>query len=48
MALQKIDCDVLTAPDSDLRIVMYTVAPGSDAASRLELLRVNGTQTLTS
>lgn len=43
----KIDCDVLTAPGTDLRIVMYTVAPDSEDASKLVLLRVNGTQTRT-
>ncbi len=43
-----IDCDVLTVPATDLRIVMYTVAPDSEDASRLALLRVSGTQALTS
>jgi hypothetical protein len=42
-----IDCDVLTAPGTDLRIVMYTVTPDSEDASKLELLRVHGTQALT-
>lgn len=39
-----IDCDVLTVPGSDLRIVVYTVVPGSEDASRLDLLRVAGLQ----
>ncbi|MBW4041353.1 MAG: helix-turn-helix transcriptional regulator [Acidobacteria bacterium] len=39
-----IDCDVLTAPGSDLRIVVYTAVPGSQDASRLDLLRVTGLQ----
>ena len=39
-----IDCDVLTAPGSDLRIVVYTATPGSEDASRLDLLRVAGLQ----
>lgn len=43
----EIDCDVLTAPGTDLRIVVYTVAPGTTDASRLELLKVTGMQTLT-
>ncbi len=43
-----IDCDVLTAPGSDLRIVMYTVAPHSDDACKMDLLRVSGIQALTS
>jgi hypothetical protein len=38
---------VLTVPGTDLRIVMYTAAPGSADASRLELLQVSGTQALT-
>ncbi|MGD8194317.1 helix-turn-helix transcriptional regulator [Herbiconiux sp. P18] len=41
-----VDCDVLTAPGSDLRIVVYTVAPDSPDAARLDLLRVTGLQTL--
>jgi hypothetical protein len=41
-----LDCDVLTAPGCDLRIVAYTAAPGSDAADRLGFLKVIGTQTL--
>lgn len=44
----EIDCDVLTAPGTDLRIVVYTVASGSANASKLELLKVAGTQALTS
>lgn len=43
-----VDCDVLTAPGTDLRIVLYTVAPGSEDSSKLDLLRVSGTQTLLS
>jgi hypothetical protein len=31
---------------SDLRIVAYTAAPGSEAASKLRLLAVVGTQEL--
>jgi transcriptional regulator with XRE-family HTH domain len=44
----ELDCDVLTAPGTDLRIVMYTATPGSPDASKLDLLRVSGTQALTS
>ncbi len=40
------DCDVLTAPGTDLRIVLYTATPNSEDASRLGLLRVHGTQAL--
>ncbi|MEX2981020.1 helix-turn-helix transcriptional regulator [Streptomyces sp. C36] len=41
------DCDVLTAPGSDLRIVACTATPGSDTAGRLRLLNVIGTQAMT-
>ncbi|MGW5658798.1 helix-turn-helix transcriptional regulator [Streptomyces sp. NPDC003758] len=41
-----VDCDVLVAPGSDLRIVAYTAAPGSDAADRLRLLNVTGTRAM--
>jgi transcriptional regulator with XRE-family HTH domain len=34
------DCDVLTVPGSDLRLVVYTVEPGSADAEKLEFLRV--------
>lgn len=39
-----VDCDVLTAPDNDLRIVVYTAPPGSPDADKLDLLRVTGVQ----
>ncbi|GAA5229986.1 helix-turn-helix transcriptional regulator [Arthrobacter cryoconiti] len=42
-----VDCDVLLAPGSDLRIVVYTVAPNSADEAKLDLLRVTGLQTLT-
>ncbi|MCM6763644.1 helix-turn-helix transcriptional regulator [Rathayibacter sp. ZW T2_19] len=41
-----IDCDVLSVPGSDLRIVVYTAAPGSSDEARLDLLRVTGLQEL--
>ena len=41
-----LDCDVLSVPGSDLRIVVYTAVPGSEDASKLELLRVTGLQSL--
>ena len=41
-----LDCDVLTVPGSDLRVVAYTAAPGSEAADRLKLLAVIGTQAM--
>jgi hypothetical protein len=39
-----VDCDILTAPDSDLRLVIYTARPGSEDAGKLDLLRVAGLQ----
>jgi transcriptional regulator with XRE-family HTH domain len=41
-----LDCDVLTVRGSDLRIVAYTAPPGSDAACKLRLLAVIGTQSM--
>jgi transcriptional regulator with XRE-family HTH domain len=41
-----LDCDVLTAPGSDLRIVAFTAAPGSAAAGRLKLLNILGTHAM--
>ncbi|MEU3374384.1 helix-turn-helix domain-containing protein [Streptomyces sp. NPDC006711] len=34
------DCDVLTVPGSDIRLVVYTVAAGSADAEKLEFLQV--------
>jgi transcriptional regulator with XRE-family HTH domain len=42
-----LDCDVLTVPGSDLRIVVYTAAAGSDDAEKLRLLSVVGLQSIT-
>ncbi|MEU4159708.1 helix-turn-helix transcriptional regulator [Actinoplanes sp. NPDC026670] len=41
-----VDCDVLTAPGSDVRVVAYSAPVGSDAADRLKLLTVIGTQSM--
>jgi transcriptional regulator with XRE-family HTH domain len=38
--LIQVDCDVLTVPGADLRIVTYTTAAGSEDATKLDLLRV--------
>jgi hypothetical protein len=48
VGLVTVDCDVLTVHGSDLRIVAYTAAAGSEAAEKLRLLSVIGTQALTS
>lgn len=37
-----VDCDVLTDSDTDLKIVIYTVVPGSDDESKLALALVAG------
>jgi len=39
-----LDCDFLTVRDSDLRLVVYTAAPGSKTAQQLELLATIGLQ----
>lgn len=41
-----VDCDVLSVPESDLRIVVYTAAPGSEDAARLDLLRMTALHAL--
>jgi transcriptional regulator with XRE-family HTH domain len=41
-----LDCDILTVPGSDLRIVVYTAPPNSEAAEKLKLLSVLGLQSL--
>ena len=39
-----LDCDFLTVRDSDLRVLVYTAAPGSEAAEQLRLLATIGLQ----
>ena len=46
VGLVTVDCDVLTVEGSDLRIIAYTAPPGSEAAEKLRLLSVIGTQVL--
>lgn len=46
VGLVTFDCDVLTVAGADLRIVVYTAAPGTADAEALALLRVLGTQAL--
>jgi transcriptional regulator with XRE-family HTH domain len=41
-----VDCDVLTMPAVDLRLVAFTATPGSADADKLRLLAVLGTQDL--
>lgn len=42
-----LDCDILAALGTDLRIMAFTVAEGSETAERLRLLEVVGVQVLT-
>ncbi|TWD79940.1 helix-turn-helix protein [Kribbella amoyensis] len=42
-----LDCDILTAPGNDLRLVVYTAPPNTEAAEKLKLLSVVGLQSLT-
>jgi transcriptional regulator with XRE-family HTH domain len=46
VGLVTVDCDVLTVDGSDLRIIAYTAPAGSEAAEKLRLLSVIGTQVL--
>ena len=41
-----VDCDVLATQRSDLRVVVFTPQPDSDARGRLDLLAALGTQTI--
>jgi len=43
-----LDCDVLTAIGTDLRIVAYTAEPGTEDASRFDLIRTLGLAEVTS
>ena len=42
----EVDCDVFTVAGSDLRIVAYTAATGSEAAAKLDFLRVSAVTAL--
>ncbi|HKE70772.1 MAG TPA: transcriptional regulator, partial [Nocardioidaceae bacterium] len=43
-----LDCDVLTVPENDLRVVVYSAEPGTAGAEKLELIRVTGLQDFSS
>ena len=43
----ELDCDVMSVHGADLRIIIFTAAPESEAASKLQLLTVLGTETMT-
>jgi transcriptional regulator with XRE-family HTH domain len=42
-----LDCDVLTVPDSDVKIILYTAATGSRDSERLDFLRVSAVHSVT-
>jgi transcriptional regulator with XRE-family HTH domain len=44
----ELDCDSLHLPDADQRLIVYSAAPGTPAAEALAVLRVLGTQDLSS
>ena len=39
-----VDCDVLSDTGTDLKVVIYTAAPGSEDATKLDLARVAGAE----
>lgn len=43
----ELDCDVLSVHGAELRVVVYSAAPGSEAADKLRLLAVLGTEDMT-
>ena len=48
LGLITLDCDNLQLPDAEQRVITYAAEPGSPAAEALALLKVVGTQDLTS
>ncbi|HEX5087464.1 MAG TPA: helix-turn-helix transcriptional regulator [Nocardioides sp.] len=48
LGVLRLECDTLHVPDADQSLIVYSAAPGSSEADALELLRVVGTQDLTS
>jgi hypothetical protein len=46
VGLLTLDCDLLRVEGSDLRILVYSAEPGTEAAEKLALLAVLGTQSL--
>lgn len=42
----ELDCDVMLIPDVDQTVLVYSAAPGTRGAKALELLRVIGSQQL--
>lgn len=46
VGLITLDCDTLRVENNDLHIIVYSAEPGTEAAEKLELLSVVGTQSL--
>ncbi|TQJ91738.1 helix-turn-helix transcriptional regulator [Streptomyces sp. SLBN-31] len=46
VGLLTLDCDLLRVEENDLHILVYSAEPGTEAAQKLELLSVLGTQNL--
>ncbi|MGY6020031.1 helix-turn-helix transcriptional regulator [Streptomyces spinosirectus] len=46
VGLVTLDCDLLRVEENDLHILVYSAEPGTEAAERLELISVLGTQSL--
>ncbi|MGW2520617.1 helix-turn-helix transcriptional regulator [Streptomyces sp. NPDC001617] len=46
VGLLTLDCDLLRVEENDLHILVYSAEPGTEAAEKLELLSVLGTQSL--
>ena len=47
LGLITLDCDSLHVPDSDQTVIVYSAEPGTPDAEALALLRVIGTQSMT-
>ncbi|WP_456845361.1 MmyB family transcriptional regulator, partial [Cellulomonas sp. P5_C6] len=46
LGLIRLDCDALHVPDSDQTVIVYSAEPGSPDADSLALVRVLGTQSM--
>ncbi|WP_458249220.1 helix-turn-helix transcriptional regulator [Streptomyces sp. MAI_2237] len=46
VGLMTLDCDLLRVEENDLHILVYSAEPGTEAAEKLQLLSVLGTQNL--
>lgn len=46
VGLLTLDCDLLRVEENDLHVLVYSAEPGTEAAEKLELLSVLGTQSL--